>query len=432
MRFIHHKGDAINMKIEMMPIGELIPYEKNPRKNDLAIPEVAKSLKEFGWQQPIVIDREKVVVVGHTRLLAAKAIGMPQVPIKYADELSPAQIKAYRIMDNRTHEFAKWNPDMLLEELATIEEENPELSAELLGFDDQAVELLEQQAENEKIQHIEPQCDEDETPEPPKEPRSKLGDLYQLGNHRLLCGDSTSIDAVEKLMGGEKADCVWTDPPYNVALGMETPEQAKARNRRTDGLTVMNDKMEDSDFRQFLTDVFSAASVVTKPGGGLYVAHADSEGYNFRGAARDSGWLVKQCLIWKKSSLVMGRQDYQWIHEPILYGWKNGGSHCWYGDRKQTTVLEFPKPSRNGEHPTMKPVELVQYCLNNSVKSGNVVLDCFGGSGTTLIASEKLNLRAHLMELDPKYVDVIVSRYCKYSGATKVIRNGQEIEWVSP
>ncbi len=217
-------------------------------------------------------------------------------------------------------------------------------------------------------------------------------------------------------MDGAQVDCVWTDPPYNVDLGNETPEQARARNRRTDGLVVMNDKMTDGKFREFLTHVFCRMLDASKPGAGIYISHADSEGYNFRGAMRDAGWLVKQCLIWKKSSLVMGRQDYHWIHEPILYGWKPGAAHSWYGDRKQSTVLEFQKPSRNAMHPTMKPVELVQYCLENSCSPAGAVLDLFGGSGTTMIACEKTARSCYTAELDPSYCDVIVARWEKYTG----------------
>jgi len=258
-------------------------------------------------------------------------------------------------------------------------------------------------------------ADPDDVPEKP-EPRCQPGELWQLGSHRLLVGDSTKPEDVDRLMAGEKADCVWTDPPYNVALGMETPEEAAARNRRTDGLVVMNDKMSDGDFRAFLTTVFTNMARVMRPGAAFYVAHADSEGYNFRGGLRDAGLLMKQCLIWVKSSLVMGRQDYQWRHEPIAYGWLPGGAHSWHSDRKQSTVLEFDKPSRNGEHPTMKPVELVAYCIQNSTAPGEIVLDLFGGSGTTMIASEQLGRRARLIELDPHYASVIVARFEQFTG----------------
>jgi DNA modification methylase len=212
----------------------------------------------------------------------------------------------------------------------------------------------------------------------------------------LLCGDSTDVLAVERLMDGKKADMVVTDPPYNVALGMdETPEEAKKRNRRTDGLTIQNDSMSDDDFRQFLRDVYSAADASMKPGATFYIWYAEPDANcAFRLAARDAGWKIRQCLIWNKNSLVMGRQDYHWKHEPCLYGWKDGAAHFWASDRSQTTVLDFNKPSRNGEHPTMKPVELFQYQVENSSKKGGMVLDLFGGSGTTLIACEKTSRHA--------------------------------------
>jgi len=261
------------------------------------------------------------------------------------------------------------------------------------------------------------ETDEDAVPEVQAEPVSKLGDVWLLGKHRVMCGDSTSIDAVETLMAGGLADQLITDPPYNVALGMnETPAEAKKRNRRTDGLTVMNDEMSDDDFRQFLRDAFVAADAVMKEGAVFYIWHADSEGYNFRGACKDIGWKVRQCLIWKKSSLVMGRQDYHWKHEPCLYGWKEGSGHLWAADRKQTTILEFDKPSRNGVHPTMKPVDLIEYQVLNNTKGSDVVLDLFGGSGSTLIACEKTGRHARLMELDPRYVDVIVRRWQDFTG----------------
>lgn len=238
-----------------------------------------------------------------------------------------------------------------------------------------------------------------------------------IQRHRLMCGDSTSIEHLERLCDGQLVDMWLTDPPYNVALGFdETPEEAKRRNRRTDGLTVKNDKMDNDSFRQFLRDSYFAADASMKAGAVFYIWHADSEGYNFRGAATDIGWKVRQCLIWKKSSLVMGRQDYQWMHEPCLYGWKEGASHLWASDRKQTTILEFAKPSRNGEHPTMKPVELFEYQMLNNTNGSDLVLDSFAGSGTTAIACEKHGRMARLMELDPKYCDVIIQRWQDFTG----------------
>lgn len=248
--------------------------------------------------------------------------------------------------------------------------------------------------------------DEDEVPEVGLEPITKPGDVWLLGEHRLLCGDSTSVDDLEKLCGGQRVDMWLTDPPYNVAYEGGTKEK----------LTIKNDSMGDEQFRQFLRDAYTAADTVMKPGAVFYIWHADLEGYNFRGAAKDAGWKVRQCLIWKKQTMVMGRQDYYWKHEPCLYGWKDGAGHLWAADRKQTTILEFDKPSRNGEHPTMKPVALFEYQMLNNTKGGDLVLDSFGGSGTTLIAAEKNGRVARLMELDPKYCDVIVKRWEEFTG----------------
>ena len=248
--------------------------------------------------------------------------------------------------------------------------------------------------------------DPDDAPPLPDNPVTRPGDVWVMGKHRLLCGDSTSVDDLAKLCENQAVDMWLTDPPYNVAYEGGTKEK----------LTIKNDSMGDDQFRQFLRDAYTASDTVMKAGAVFYIWHADSEGYNFRGAAKDAGWTVRQCLIWKKSILVLGRQDYQWQHEPCLYGWKDGAGHLWASDRKQTTILEFDKPSRNGEHPTMKPVALFEYQLLNNTKGGDIVLDSFGGSGTTLIAAEKNGRVARLMELDPKYCDVIVKRWQDFTG----------------
>jgi site-specific DNA-methyltransferase (adenine-specific) len=258
--------------------------------------------------------------------------------------------------------------------------------------------------------------DADEVPEPPAEPVTRPGDVWLLGRHRLMCGDSTDTMAMERLMENKPADLWLTDPPYNVAYEGKTAE----------ALTIKNDSMTNSDFRQFLHDVYVAANCFLKPGASFYIWHADSEGYNFRGAAHDVGWKVRQCLVWVKSVMVMGRQDYQWKHEPCLYGWTDGAAHFWASDRKQTTVLEFDKPRRNGEHPTMKPVELFEYLMSNSTKLGAVALDSFGGSGTTVIAAERLGRMARLMELDPRYCDVIVKRWQQFTGKTATLESTGE------
>jgi DNA modification methylase len=292
--------------------------------------------------------------------------------------------------------------DMLKAEIEDLQLDDFDLS--ILGFDDKFLDGL-----------LEPEpkaglTDEDAVPEVPETPKTVLGDVWVLGNHRLMCGDSTSIDAVDKLMDGKLADQLVTDPPYNIAYegGSKKREQIK------------NDEMDNDSFRQFLRDAYVAADSVMKPGAVFYIWHADSEGYNFRGAAIDAGWKIRQTLIWNKDNSAFGRQDYHWKHEPCLYGWKDGAAHLWATDRKQTTILEFNKPSRNGEHPTMKPVELFEYQMLNNTKGADLVLDSFGGSGTTIIAAEKHGRYGRLMELDPKYCDVIIKRWQDFTGKQAV------------
>lgn len=385
------------MNITNIPLKNLKPYENNPRKNDDAVKYVAESIKEFGFKVPIVIDKNNVIVAGHTRYKAAKKLKMSEVPCIIADDLTDEQIKAFRLADNKVAEKAEWDFDLLNTELDDI----IDLDMELFGFEDALQDDAEEAVE-----------DEFEVELPP-EPKSKLGDIYQLGNNRLMCGDSTVLEDVEKLMGGEQADMLLTEPPYNVNYEGKTKDKLK----------IKNDKMDNDNFRQFLTDAFSNADMVMKPGAVFYIWHADSEGYNFRGACFDAGWTVRQCLIWNKNSMVMGRQDYQWKHEPCLYGWKEGAGHLWASDRKQTTVINFDKPTRNDMHPTMKPIPLFDYQIKNNTKGGDVVLDLFGGSGTTIMACEQNGRRGYSMEYDPRYVDVIVDRWEKFTWAKAVLLN---------
>lgn len=387
------------MDIKQIPITDVVPYDKNPRNNDGAVESTANSIKEFGWQQPIVVDKNNIVIVGHTRLKAAEKLKLETVPVLVADNLSEEQVKAYRLADNKTGELADWDMALLNEELESIAE---------LDMDDFGFELAED---------VEEVVDDDFDVEVPEEPTSKLGQIYQLGNHRLMVGDSTDTKQVEVLMGGQQADLLVTDPPYNVALGMGgSVDEARKRHRRTDGLVIMNDKMEDSKFREFLVSVYTAAKNNMKAGASFYIWHADSERFNFEGAAKDVGWQVRETLIWNKNSITLGRQDYQWKHEPCLYGWNEGGSHAWYSDRKQSTVLNFDRPTSSKLHPTMKPVPLFDYQIKNSSKQGDLVLDLFGGSGTTMIACEQNGRHAYLMELDPKYADVIITRWEEFTG----------------
>ena len=386
--------------VEVIGIEKLIPYVKNSRTHsDEQVAQIAASIKEFGFNNPVLIGSDDVIIAGHGRVMAARKLGMLEVPCIRLGHLTETQRKAYIIADNRLALNAGWDEELLTIELNDLLADN--FALDILGFDaDELKNLLD------PVKPTEGLTDEDEVPEVPEEPKTKPGDIYKLGRHRLMCGDSTSIDALEKLCDGQLVDMWLTDPPYNVAYEGKTK----------DALTIKNDSMEDDQFRQFLRDSYTAADMVMKPGAVFYIWHADSEGYNFRGAAKDAGWTVRQCLIWKKSTMVMGRQDYHWKHEPCLYGWKEGAGHLWAADRKQTTILEFDKPSRNGEHPTMKPVGLFEYQMLNNTKGGDIVLDSFGGSGTTLIAAEKNGRVARLMELDPKYCDVIVKRWEDFTG----------------
>lgn len=376
------------MEIRNIKLDELIPYEKNPRINDKAVKYVAESIKEFGFKVPIVIDKNNVIVAGHTRYKASIELGLTEVPCIIADDLTEEQVKAFRLADNKVGEIAEWDFELLAEELQEIDD----LDMEAFGF--------EMPKNDEEVEEDEYDV------ELPKEPKSKLGQVYKLGRHRLMCGDSTKVEDVAKLMDGAKADMLLTDPPYNVAYEGGTKDKLKLKN----------DNMSDDKFRQFLIEAFSRADEVMKEGSVFYIWHADSEGYNFRGACFNIGWKVRQCLIWNKNSMVLGRQDYQWKHEPCLYGWKEGASHLWATDRKQTTVLDFDRPSRNAEHPTMKPVKLFDYLIKNNTKSEDLVLDLFAGSGTTIIACEQNKRIGYAMELDPKYVDVIIDRWETLTG----------------
>lgn len=392
------------MKVVTKLVADLIPYVRNSRTHsDAQVAQIAASIKEFGWTNPILIDGENGIIAGHGRLLAARKLGQDKVPVIELAHMTEAQKRAYVIADNQLAMNAGWDTTLLTLELVDLKAEGFDL--DLLGFDPAELEKL---LEPEQVEGL---TDEDAVPEAPVEPKTKLGDIYQLGNHRLMCGDLCSITDMEKLCAGQLVDMWLTDPPYNVAYEGKTK----------DALKIQNDSMGDDQFRQFLRDAYVTADTVMKAGAVFYIWHADSEGYNFRGAAKDAGWTVRQCLIWKKSVMVMGRQDYHWKHEPCLYGWKDGAGHLWAADRKQTTVLEFDKPSRNGEHPTMKPVELFAYQMLNNTKGGDIVLDSFGGSGTTMIAAEKHGRYARLMELDPKYCDVIVKRWEDFTGKKAVL-----------
>lgn len=376
--------------IQTLKIYDIKDYENNPRNNDAAVEAVAASIQEFGFKVPIIIDKDNIIVAGHTRLKAAKKLGLDRVPCIVADDLTDEQVKAFRLADNKTAELAEWDFEKLESELFELAEMG--VSMDDFGFDEfEAGEM--------------PEIIEDDIPEVDEEsdPITKRGQKWKLGNHFLLCGDATSESDVNYLCGGQKADLLQTDPPYNVDYEGKTEEELK----------IQNDKMDNDDFISLLTAAFTNADKNMKKGAAFYIWHASRTQKQFE---ETIPFEIRQQLIWNKNSMVLGRQDYQWKHEPCFYGWKEGAPHKWYSDRTQTTVLDFNKPQRNEDHPTMKPVELIAYQINNSTKQGDVVLDMFGGSGTTLIACEQLNRVCYMLELDPKYCDVIIKRWETLTG----------------
>lgn len=406
-----------------MKLSEIKRNPNNPRviKDDKFL-KLKKSIEEFPKMmklRPMVINSDNVVLGGNMRLKALSDLGYKEIPdewIKRADELTEDEQRRFIIADNvgfGEHDWDMLKADWDVEELAEW------------GLD------MPDWGEPEQLEASEDNFDTT----PPEEPKTVLGDLYEIGEHRLLCGDSTQTDTFEKLMGGDLADMVVTDPPYNVAYEGGTKKK----------LTIKNDSMGNDDFYQFLYDFYTALSTVVKKGGVVYVWHASSEVINFAKAFVDAGFLLKQQLIWLKNQLVMGRQDYQWKHEPCLegvnaetwemvkehepclYGWKDGAGHYWKGGRKQTTILEFDKPRRNGEHPTMKPVGLFGIQIGNSSKKGDIVIDAFGGSGTAMVACEQLKRKARVIEFDPKYCDVIVNRMIALDPNLTIKRNGIDV-----
>lgn len=379
--------------------GQIEGLPKNPRVlRDEKFEKLKKSIEEnpemLGLRELLVYpmdDGTFVIIGGNMRYRAMLDLKYKEAPCKIIDAGTPVErLRAYTIKDNNN--YGDWDFDMLANEWDLDELNSWGLDLDFsLKQGDETVEDDYEEPEN-------------------LEPRTKRGDIWQLGEHRLMCGDSCNADDVKRLMDGELADLFLTDPPYNVNYEGATKDKLK----------IQNDSMTDEKFRAFLTDAFLSANDVMKGGAAFYIWHADSEGFNFRYAVRSADWQLRETLIWNKNAMVMGRQDYQWKHEPCLYGWKSGAGHAWYGDRKQTTVINFDKPLRNGEHPTMKPVGLFGYLMQNSSKEGDIILDSFGGSGTTIIASEQLNRRARVMELDEHYCDVIVDRWENLTGKEAV------------
>ena len=393
-------------------VKSLIPYARNARTHsDMQVAQIAASIKEFGFLNPIVIAEDNTILCGHGRLMAAQKLGLKKVPCVKESHLTETQRRAFIIADNKLSLNAGWDNELLSVELTELQ--GADFDLDILGFDE--TELSQLFDEGNEIQEDEFDVETELT----KPTFSKTGDIWSLGRHRLVCGDSTKEETYKSLMGKKKANLVMTDPPYNVDY------QGSAGK-------IKNDNMESDKFYQFLFDAFVNMEQAMASDASIYVFHADTEGLNFRKAFIDAGFYLSGCCIWKKPSLVLGRSPYQWQHEPCLYGWKKKGKHQWYSGRKETTVWEFEKSKKNSEHPTMKPIPLLAYPITNSTMSNAIVLDPFGGSGSTLIACEQTDRICYTIELDEKFCDVIVNRYLEQVGTDteiKVIRDGKTFSY---
>jgi len=399
-------------EMQLVPVSKLVPYINNARTHSPEqITKLRASLREFGFINPVIIDRDFNVIAGHGRILAAKEENIAEVPCVFADHLTEAQKKAYIIADNRMALDAGWDEELLRVEIESLQAEAFDLA--LTGFDEKELSKLFDDG-------TEAEDDDFDVDEELKKPVfSKAGDVWTLGRHRLVCGDSTKAETYEVLMEGKKANLVVTDPPYNV-------------NYEGTAGKIKNDNMASEKFFDFLFDAFSNMEKVMADDASVYVFHADTEGLNFRKAFDAAGFYLSGCCIWKKPSLVLGRSPYQWQHEPCLFGWKKSGKHQWYSDRKQTTIWEFEKTKKNTDHPTMKPIPLLAYAVSNSSMSNTLVLDPFGGSGSTLIACEQMDRSCYTIELDEKYCDVIINRYIELAGSAdnvSVLRDGKEFRY---
>jgi len=434
----------VTLAVQYRSPADLRPYDRNARTHSAAqVEAIARSIREFGFTNPILLADDGTIIAGHCRLEAAKAIGLEDVPTITLSGLTDAQRRALVLADNRLALDAGWDIDLLRLELADLRTDGFDLT--LTGFSLQELDGL--------LGPGEPEKDPDDAPPVPAEAVSKPGDVYVMGPHRLIVGDATDVGVLGRLLGNAQADVVWTDPPYNVDY------HGKAGS-------IANDKMGEAEFLDFLRSAFSSTFVAMKPGAVIYVAHADGQpGLAFRQAFRDAGFKLSGCIIWRKNAMTLSRSDYQWQHEPILYGWKPGSAHRWYGGRKQTTVMELgdgspferladgryqitvgdrvmvvsgaetveevvpsiiraDKPKRSSLHPTMKPVELIERLLRHNARPGDLVLDPFAGSGSTMIAADRLGMCARLVELDPRYADVIVGRWEAWSGRMAERLNG--------
>lgn len=417
--------------VQEVDVSKLVPYERNAKLHgDEQVEKICNSIREFGFISPCLIDRDYNVIAGHGRIMAAKKIGMSEVPCLFVEGLTEEQRRAYIIADNRLTELGEWDMELVADELQELNEAG--FNIELTGFclDDQIVDTsaIDDRGIGEQLESILSE----------KEPVSKYGDVWQLGAHRLMCGDSTILTDVQKLMNGVAADLMVTDPPYNVAV------------KNSSGMTIQNDNLQDDDFYALIRDAISNAAMVMRPGAAFYVWHADSEGLNFRNAVKEAGLLVKENIIWVKNHFTLGRQDYQWKHEPCLYGWKDGAAHYFQNVRNISTIIKEKdleemshdelvnlvgelvgdstvwnenRPQSDDLHPTMKPVPLIERQIKNSSKQGWTVIDLFGGSGTTLLACENLGRACCMMELDPHYVDIIIERWEKLTGQKAVLLN---------
>ena len=402
-------------EMNLVDIDKLIPYVNNARTHSKEqINKLRASIREFGFINPVIIDRDYNVIAGHGRIMASKEEGIDKVPCVFVDYLTDAQKKAYILADNRMALDADWDEELLKVEIESLQGADFDLN--LTGFDE--AELMDIFGDDNQSRAKDD--DFDLTAALEKASFVEKGDVWTVGRHRLMCGDATSSEDVSTLMGKTKANLILTDPPYGVSF------------KSSSGLTIQNDSMKNEEFYNFLLASFKCMAEHLENGGSAYVFHADTEGLNFRKAFIDAGFHLAGCCIWVKDSLVLGRSDYQWQHEPVLYGFMQNGKHKWYSDRKQTTIWNFDKPKRNANHPTSKPLDLLSYPIGNSTQENGVVIDTFGGSGSTMMACEQMNRICYMMELDEKYASVILRRYVENTNNAEgvfVERNGRKIPY---